>query len=380
MSTRIGAREAVRPRVLMATPQYFPSVGGVETHVHEVSSRLVEIGHNVTVLAADTTGELPQEEDLNGVLIRRVRAWPRGRDYLFAPAIQGVVNSGVWDVVHVQSYHTLVAPTVMFSARRAHIPYVLTFHGGGHSAPFRRRIRGAQLKSLRPLLADASNLVVLTQFEVEMYGRALRLDPSRFVKIPNGCDLPAPAVGTATSHEGTLVLSVGRLERYKGHQHAIAALPHFQRMVPDARLRIVGTGPYEESLRAYAEKLGVRDSVEIRGVPPEDREAMATLLASADLFVLMSEFETHPVAVLEALAVGRPVVVADSSGLSELAARGVARAVPLGSDPRTVADAMLGELQNPHPAELGQLPTWDDCAAQLSELYASTTGGVACAS
>ena len=191
-SSAEGAASALR--ILMATPHFHPSVGGVETHVHEVSARLARMGASVTVLATDRTGELPEEEDHGGVDTRRVRAWPRRADYLFAPGMREVVSSGGWDVVHVQSYHTLVAPTAMLSARRAGVPYVVTFHAGGHSSPIRGHVRGLQLRTLRPLLAGASRLVALTKFEVERYGQLLRLDPSRFVQIPNGCDLPVPRV------------------------------------------------------------------------------------------------------------------------------------------------------------------------------------------
>ena len=107
---------------------------------------------------------------------------------------------------------------------------------------------------------------------------------------------------------------------------------------------------------------------------------MATLLASADLVVLLSEFETHPVAVLEAVGLGLPALVADSTGLSELATRGIARAVPLASDPETVARAMLEEILDPEPRSPVALPTWDDCASGLAELYRDVTGATACAS
>jgi glycosyltransferase involved in cell wall biosynthesis len=364
----------------MATPHFFPSLGGVETHVGEVATRMRAMGLDVTVLAADATGQLPELDEWNGVEVRRVRAWPRRGDYLFAPAINKIVSTGGWDVVHMQSYHTLVAPTVMLAARRAEVPYVLTFHGGGHSAAIRRRVRSLQLRSMRPLLAGAGRLVALTDFEIKTYGQLLRLDSSRFVRIPNGCDLPEPSAAASSSEDGTLILSVGRLERYKGHHRAIAAIPHLRERLPGVRLRIAGTGPYQPQLEAYARELGVSDVVEVRGVPPEDRAGMANLLASAELVVLLSEFETHPVAILEALALGRPTLVADGSGLSEIAARGMARAIPLESTAQRAAEAMLEELRDPMTREPVDLPTWDDCAVSLASLYDEVTGALACAS
>ena len=74
------------------------------------------------------------------------------------------------DLVHIQSYHTLVAPLAMLAARRAKLPYLLTFHGGGHSSQLRNATRGSQLALLRPLLAHAERLVTLAHFE-ETYFR-----------------------------------------------------------------------------------------------------------------------------------------------------------------------------------------------------------------
>src|SRR4029079_9365046 len=124
-----------------------------------------------------------------------------------------------------------------------------------------------------------------------------------------------------------------------------------------------GSGPYEPELRQMARQLGVSDHVEIRSIPPSDRQNMAHTLAQASLVVLLSEAESHPVAVMEALLLGRPVLVADTSGLSELAERKLVRAIPLHSTPADAAAAIVEELQQPFsPADV-RLPTWDDCAA-----------------
>ena len=61
---------------------------------------------------------------------------------------------------------------------------------------------------------------------------------------------------------------------------------------------------------------------------------MADEIARSSLVVLMSEYETQPLAVLEAVALGRPVLVADTSGMTELAERGLAVAVPLDTHPQ----------------------------------------------
>jgi glycosyltransferase involved in cell wall biosynthesis len=361
------------PRVLMVTPRFPPDMGGVERHVEEVASRIAAAGWDVTVLCTDRTGKRPRHEERGGFTVRRVRAWPAERDYHIAPGILREIARAHWDLVHVQSYHTFVAPLAMLAARSAGIPYVLTFHGGGHSSAVRASVRGVQRRVLRPLLRRAAALVAVARFEIDGYGAELGLGPEHFRLIPNGTDrAPGEPSEDFAEVPGTLIASVGRLERYKGHHRVLEALPHVLAARQDVRLRIAGTGPYEAALREKAARLGVADHVDIGAV--EGPGAIAALMRRAALVILLSDFETHPLAVLEAVALGRPVLVADNSGMREIAEQGLATATAVDSPPEEVADAILAALAAPAPADEVQLPTWDDCAAGLLDLYASVTG------
>lgn len=163
-----------QPRVLMVTPRSPLSQGGVERHVMEVSRRLAAAGSTVEVICTEPGGPPLQEENRDGVLIRTLRAWPANRDWCLAPRIWREMGRRPWDVVHVQSYHTLVAPLAMLRALTLGIPYVVTFHGGGHSSDTRNRARRLQRRLLRPLLARAARLVAVARFEIEVYGTELK--------------------------------------------------------------------------------------------------------------------------------------------------------------------------------------------------------------
>jgi glycosyltransferase involved in cell wall biosynthesis len=168
-----------------------------------------------------------------------------------------------------------------------------------------------------------------------------------------------------------LIVSVGRLERYKGHHRAIEALPYLAQTLPGVRLRILGAGPYRQELLDLARQLDVADRVTIDFVPPEQREAMAIALSEAAVVSLLSDYESHPVAVMEALGVGRPVVALDTSGVSELVRMGLVRGLPADVGPEAVADALLAELRSPRPPYRGALPSWEDCVRQVAEVYES---------
>jgi glycosyltransferase involved in cell wall biosynthesis len=356
-------------RILQVTPTYAPELGGVSNCAVEVARRLARRGADVEVLTVDVAGELAAHERLDGVPVRRVRSWPTGADYRFAPGLAAQVRHSDCDVLHVQCYQTLVAPTAMLAAARAGIPYVLTFHGGGHSKSWRNAIRSTQLRVLRPLLARAARLIATADWEVDYYAELLGLPRALFVTIPNGADLP-PLPAQIPDVEGTLIASIGRVERYKGHHRVIEALPDVIRQVPDAHLWIAGDGPYADELMTLARGLGVADRVEIRAI--SDREEYAARLAGASLALLLSEFETHPMAAIEAITLGVPMLVADNSGLAELAQKGFARSVPLGASAAMHAAAMVDLIRSPPEVPAGLLmPSWDDCVDALIGLYGS---------
>lgn len=356
----------------MVTPRYFPYIGGIEKHVYEVGRRLAQAKNHVTVLTTDVSGKLPKTEVLEGVQVIRVPAWPTNKDYYLAPAIHRIIAKGQWDLVHCQGYHTFVAPMAMFAARRAGLPYVVTFHSGGDVSGFRTMFRGAQRTALHPLLARAERLIGPSKWEVEFFREKLHLAKERFAVIPNGAHhLPTLAGSSQETSNGKLIVSIGRLVRYKGHHRVIAALPKVLEQIPDARLRIVGKGPYEAVLQQMVKELGIEKHVEIRAVPPDDANGVASIIAQAKLVTLLSEHEAQGIAVLEALSLKRPVLVANTTALQEFVERGLARSVPLESTPEEVAAAIVHQLQDPLVPPHVELPTWDKCAADLLDLYQS---------
>jgi glycosyltransferase involved in cell wall biosynthesis len=364
------ASTGLRPlRVLFVTARYFPFTGGTETHVFEVARRLANVGVDITILTTDPGRRLPPAEHLNDVQVRRVRAWPAKEDYYFAPAIYRIIVEGDWDIVHCHSYHTFVAPLAMLAAWRSNTPFVVTFHSGAHSSRLRKLILEVQRKMLRPLLARAERLICVSLYEAEFLRKRLHLPAERFVIIPSGSDLPLSAPPMQAITNSRLIVSVGRLEPYKGHHRVIAALPKVVEQYPDVRLRIVGSGPYKSALRRLAQDLGVADRVEIAPIPAADRHAMASILLEAALVTQLSDHESQGIAVLEALSLKRPVLVTDTAALHELAACGLVRAIPLKSTAEEVAVAMLDQLRDPLIPTNVDLPTWDACAAELFALY-----------
>lgn len=364
-----------RPRVLQVVQRFFPEIGGTETHVAEVAGRLSSQGEfDVTVLTTDRSGELPRSASVDGLPVIRRRSWPRHQDFYLSPGLAPVIARGGWDLVHFQGVHTLVPPVGMLAARAARIPYVLTFHSGGHSSPRRTAGRDLQWRVLAPLLRRADRLVAVSRFERGHFSAAAGIDPDRFVVIPNGGVLP-PTPADLLPVPGRIVSS-GRLEKYKGHHHAIMALPLVRQQVPEAHLVILGSGPYEPVLRALAAELQVSEAVTIRSLPPADRGGMARELASSSVMAALSSYEAHPVGIMEAVTLGLPVVGFDTAGTGDLVEDGLVTGISPQATTAEIADVLAATLRRVQaggpsrhePVQL-DLPTWDSSAAGLAAVY-----------
>jgi glycosyltransferase involved in cell wall biosynthesis len=357
-------------RVGMIATRCQPEIGGIESHVAEVAGRLVAHGYELEILTTDRSGELPKvERSDEGYVIRRFRAYPASRDWYFSPGLFLAALRAKYDVVHVQGVHTLVPPMAMLAALLRRRPYLLTFHTGGNSSSFRERARGTQWRVLAPLLRRADRLIGVSVFEGHRFDEVLGWAPGTITVIRNGGSLPA--VDESVVRVPGRIVSVGRVERYKGHHKAIEALPHLLRTHQEAHVQVLGSGPYEPDLLALADSLGVRDRVSVEFIPPVDRALMGERMASAGVMTLLSDYEAHPVAVMEALTAGTPAVVSRTSGLTELADMGWAVGVDQDATPEETAAAIARQLDDPLLPDPSILPTWETCVAGVADTYDS---------
>lgn len=368
------------PHVAMVCARYLPYIGGVETHEHEVITRMLARGCSVTILTTDVSGRLPEIGRREQLTIRRFPAHPRHGDLYLSPLLARAVGEGDYDLVHIQGGHTLLAPMVLASAQRAGLPNAVTFHTGGHSSRLRTRVRDAQWRALRPLLRKCDALIAVSASEAQLFSRSLGVEIESIRVIRNGSE-PLPVAGTTDISGNPLVCSIGRLERYKGHHRLIKAMPALLAIAPNAHLAVVGRGGYESKLRRLAVELGVDAAVTFISYGPDERGAMGALVRACQVVALLSDYEAHQVAVLEALGLGKSVVVASSPGLDELAAEGLATSVTLDARPEVLAQTLV-EAAVRAPAAIPAIPTWDQCVDTTLDVYAEidarrTTTGIA---
>ena len=205
----------------------------------------------------------------------------------------------------------------------------------------------------------------------------LGVEPEKISVLRNGVDLATFAAldRTVVRRElgltGTLLLSVGNLVPEKGHQHVIAALPE----LADARLIIVGQGPYEDALRRQAVELGVAERV--AWIPVLAQSELARYYTAANATILMSHNEGTPNVLLESMACGTPVIATDVGGVPEIVTSRESGLVVRERSGDALVAAIKTMLSNP-PAPAAtrayaQRFDWQPTTRALIELYRSVT-------
>lgn len=171
------------------------------------------------------------------------------------------------------------------------------------------------------------------------------------IRAPRGVDIVENGIDVAryparTAGDSTTIVHVGRLDRIKGQDLLLEALPAIRRAFPGTRLLLVGDGPDREALAARAERLGIADAVEFAGAVDDVRP----LLARAALFVLPSRSEGISLALLEAMATALPVVATDVGGNREVIDTPQVGILVAADDPVALASAIVGLLADPAAA------------------------------
>lgn len=158
-----------------------------------------------------------------------------------------------------------------------------------------------------------------------------------------GAPHPAPRTELGIADEVPVVGTVANLRPQKGHTHLLAAAEIVRREVPDVRFVLVGDGPSAARVAAEVRSRGLSGTVELTG----GRDDAPALYGAFDVFALPSMAEGLPLAPLEAMASGVPVVTTDAGGLRELIEDGRdALIVPRG-DPAALAGAITRLLRDP---------------------------------
>lgn len=366
-------------RVGMVCPYSFDVPGGVQAHVAELAGVLIELGHDVSVLApADDDTLLPDfvvstgrtiAVPYNGSVARlafdpktmnRVRRWIRDHEF---------------DVLHL---HEPNAPSLsMWAMAVADGPIVATFH----TSTTKSRMLSTFTPVLQPFLERISGRIAVSdlarRWQVESLG-------SDAVEIPNGVHVAAFAEADPLPgypRNGPTVLFLGRYdEPRKGMPVLLAALPALLATHPDLEVLVVGTGD-EAALRRAAGPV-LAPHLRVLGQVSDAEKAAA--LRSADVYwAPHTGGESFGIVLVEALAAGTAVVASDLDAFRRVLDDGAAGVlVPVGDAAafgREVAALLADPARRAALVARGRTAVraydWSVVAAQVVRVYETVTAG-----
>ncbi len=333
-------------RIGVVTECYYPSIGGIQEHVHHFAREARRLGHTVRIV----TSEMPD--------LRAGASDPPAHDVIrIAPSLPIYSNGGLgrvtggigisaavrdvlarerFDVVHVHQPLTPVLP--LLATHHATGPVVGTFHTNFEPGLLFRAFGRAMQRYLDRLdAAIAVSKACLGAFE----GRLA----AEFRVIPNGVDVERFGRGRRLKgfDDGKFnVLFVGRLEPRNGLDTLFAGFRRAWEHI-DARLIVLGDGPLADRYRARIPRDMASDVVFAGRVLDERPDWYAT----ADVLCAPARVASFGVALLEAMAAGKPVLASDIDGFREVVTHGREGELLAPDDPQAWARALIRIAREP---------------------------------
>ena len=290
------------------------------------AERLHARGHRI-VLISSGSWRTSKERELRGLPVHRLPGvlvpWSNGQLRLAVPRmrqLEAILHAEAIDVVHITIPMPLGLVTTRVAKRRG-IPVVMHSHTQAeniflHTPRMGRETITRRFSAYLSWFYRQGNVIVYpSAFACRQFPN---LAACRHVVISNGVDRsvfrPVPAEAFQRrfhlSKGKQYLLYLGRLHPEKSVETLIEALPLIVRHHPSVHLLLVGLGHQRAALAALAERLGVTNSLTFCGFVPD--EELPAAYAAGDLFVLPSIAELEGMAVLEAMACGKPLLIADS--------------------------------------------------------------------
>ena len=262
-------------------------------------------------------------------------------------ALAGWFKATGVDLVHTWDiYANLVA---LPAAALARVP-VRIGSRRGIASPI--AVRGAL--TLQRLAYRAAHRVVANAAAAARQLQLEGVDPAVVTVIPNGVVIEGPPAGAA-AQTTPVIITVANLRAGKGHDVLLRAAVQVLAAHPAARFQFVGDGPLRAALEAQARDLGIASAVEFLG----HRDDVNALLRRSTIFAFPSFMEAFPNGVMEAMAVGLPVVASNVGGIPELVDDGRNGLLVRAGDVDGLAAVINRLLADPVQARI-----WGDAARQ----------------
>ena len=342
-------------RILHVTDTYFPRLGGIELHVHDLASRQRAGGHDVEILTV--TGDRGTTEIPSSLAVHRPASTRLTDKFVFGWRARDYARRHGFDVIHAHA-STLSPLAYTCLGWSNEIPAVITVHSlWRRYTPLYQGFDAALKWSRWPVVWSA-----VSHAAAECVSNAATR-PFDVPVVPNGIDLARWTNTVRTESPGHLrIVSVMRLAPRKRPMPLMRMLAAVRRALPaDVKLSavIVGEGPAHQEMQQFADRHGMSDWLSLPGHLP--RSAIADVLGNADVYVAPATLESFGIAALEARAAGVPVIGRLGTGLSDFIID-AEDGVLVASDRAMVDTRLCGWRKRRNPAAYSPFRTGCSCS------------------
>jgi glycosyltransferase involved in cell wall biosynthesis len=316
-------------KIALVSDWFFPSVGGIEYHIHDLATHLVEMGHEVHVITR--FGNYPDEKlpyevhRFKGRITVNSFHVSIGTDAL--KQINELYKREHFDITHGHSIYSPMAVGVAnLSAGIRGVPSVIT----NHSLLGDSILNPAYITLLRLSLLKVNSFIAVSR-AVEEDTRSIlgkSLGDREIYVVPNGIntDFWKPSkdkeeLKESLGFKGVVITTTSRLTKRK----RVHVIPEIAKRIKkehgkNVTFLIIGDGPERDNIERLIREYNVGDIVKLLGRQP--REKVREYLGASDIYLSPTVYEAFGIAALEALACGVPVVANNHGGISEIVEHG----------------------------------------------------------
>ena len=330
-------------KIALVSPYDFAYPGGVANHISALERHFTQMGHEVRVIAPasrviSTFGDRfipigkPRPIPTSGSIARVTTS------LRLASRIKAVLNEEKFDIIHLhEPFMPMLCTAVLRFSNTANVG---TFHAV-HGKPGYNFGRPISTIMLRRRVHKLDGKTAVSKPAMEFAHKHV---PGYYTVIPNGVDLDhfSPNVSPIDEFcDGKVnILFVGRLEKRKGVSYLLEAYKRVRQEIPNSRLIIVGPGTrlrgkYERQVK----RSGLKDVVFVGYVSYDE---LPRYYKTADIFCAPAiGWESFGIILLEAMAMGKPIVASNIDGYASLVTHGVEGLLVPPRDKEMLAQALI---------------------------------------
>ena len=301
-------------KILQVTPYFFPSVGGIENHVKNLTKHLVKKGHEVTIFTSNTHSALQYERRFGIEIFRFNPLLVLFRNPISFEILTKLETIKKYDIIHAHDEHGFLTNLTALIRKISKIPLIITCHGDLIPETFFESIIITTYEKtlLSFTFKSADSIIALSNAHKTSLQR-FNVPTNKISVIPNAVISPnldtvkeSNFIDKHRLNGKKIILFVGQLLKRKGIQYLLKAMRNLKKIEPNTVLIIIGKGPFQSELENISKRLGIEKHVSFLGYVTKDE--LLEAYAAATVFVLPSLSEGLPTVILEAMAFSIPIV------------------------------------------------------------------------